>query len=82
MTYFRRERFPMAPNQTPKWHLKLTSRQGLWGALCGYRHQFDWVLGEEPLQRASIKTASMRCKDCDQAVLRIKEKAAEKGAEL
>ena len=68
--FFRREYFPMAPNQTPKWHrLDSVVDDRTMVAVCGYSYRF---ILEEPRLKHRVATAKLRCKDCD--------RKAEKGA--
>jgi hypothetical protein len=64
MTYFRRDHYPMAPNQKPRWHVVAdwSSEAGRITAVCGYTYKF---ILEEPMLREVVKTASLRCSKCD-----------------
>lgn len=44
-----------------------------WVAVCGYRKEFNAILGAKPQMKDEIKTKSRRCKKCDAAVAKAEK---------
>jgi hypothetical protein len=61
--WWKRQYFPMAPNQRPLWHALKKVQGSELQALCGYT--YDFLLTTPAWKDEAPKTKAIRCKKCD-----------------